>query len=201
MIVESLTKIASALDNKGEIKAASIIDRATEGYMLIKKAQYLGVQGYWIRNRRCWENCYRQKRASKPTLAAQEVWFECQKEYMESINNDESGWNKYAFDVNLIKTASSSLPPKIAKREETVFNKLFQEKINKGVPVPEAVFAAIQDGEKRYAKAVLKIAEKLSEVAEKVDSSTSHGMTILSAINGLLQESEEMSGLKKKLNQ
>ena len=59
-----------------------------------KMAQYVGAQGYWLRNRRCWDNCYRQKRTAKPGGSAQEVWMECWDEYREAINNPKSTWAK-----------------------------------------------------------------------------------------------------------
>jgi hypothetical protein len=41
-------------------------------------------------------------------MAAQEVWMECQKEYVESLNNDGSKWDKYASENGkLIKSAST----------------------------------------------------------------------------------------------
>ena len=92
-----IMKVAKELEDKGMTKSAAIVKDAYEVLKQLKQAQYVGIQGYWIRNRRCWDNCYRQKRTTQPKTPAQEVWMECWDEYKKSINNNESGWEKYAF--------------------------------------------------------------------------------------------------------
>jgi hypothetical protein len=96
-ISDNLTEMQVALQNKGLIKSASIVKNVQDIFNDFKTAQYVGSQGYWIRNRRCWDNCYRQKRTTQPKTPAQEVWTECWEEYNKAINDDKSGWEKYAF--------------------------------------------------------------------------------------------------------
>lgn len=93
---DKLVKIASTLEEKGLKKSSSIVRDAALALSNFKMAQYVGVQGYWLKNRRCWDNCYRHKRTTQPNTAAQEVWMECWDEYKDSINNSKSTWAKYA---------------------------------------------------------------------------------------------------------
>lgn len=116
--VKRLAKIASKIEGSNP-ELSSELDNLNESYLsIMKEAQYVGVQGYAIRNKRCFDNCLRQKRASsdKPY---DELWAECHEEYLNSMNNDSyDTWNKYASaeDKNvpnlqreLIKTADSLL--------------------------------------------------------------------------------------------
>ena len=81
-IIVELVSVADELDRKGQVKLAAEIDKISQSLHNIKIAQYVGVQGYWLRNGRCWSNCYRIKRAKNPDMSAQEVWTACQNEYV-----------------------------------------------------------------------------------------------------------------------
>jgi hypothetical protein len=115
-IFENLKKIGDELEEKKLIKSADIVTGSMKKMLDIKTAQYVGLQGYWIRNRRCWDNCYRHKRTSSPEKAAQVVWTECWEEYKKSINDDNSGWEKYAsvkkaeWDINDPKEREKRCP-------------------------------------------------------------------------------------------
>jgi len=163
--IQTIVDIAGSLEKEGLTKSAGYLDKLAERYSLVKKAQYVGVQGYWIRNRRCWENCYRQKRASKPGTAAQEVWFECHKEYLASINNPDSGWEKYAADLSetTLKTASAT-----GGNEVKFFNQQLRKNIKKANSIGDAVFASLEQGSSRHQVAALKVAEDIAGVAEKM---------------------------------
>jgi hypothetical protein len=63
-VIEKIVDFASKLDKKSFSKEANAVDDIALN--LIKVSQYVGSQGYWIRNERCWSNCYREKRASSP---------------------------------------------------------------------------------------------------------------------------------------
>jgi hypothetical protein len=102
-IVKRLANFANKLDKSGLGYMGDVVDGIAQ--RTVRVSQYVGVQGYWVRNERCWSNCYRQKRASKPSLSAQQVWEECQEEFQASINNDGSKWDKYAGDDSFVKTA------------------------------------------------------------------------------------------------
>lgn len=106
-IFESLASFADSLDKQGFTRVADSVDKTAKQVYEIKTAQYVGIQGYWVRNSRCWQNCYRQKRVANKDMPAQEIWNECHEEYVKSINNPDSSWAKYADDSTaLVKTAS-----------------------------------------------------------------------------------------------
>ncbi|HUS49933.1 MAG TPA: hypothetical protein VMZ91_07190, partial [Candidatus Paceibacterota bacterium] len=136
---DSLSEVGAALKARGLVKSASIVKNAEEALKGIKTAQYVGVQGYWLRNKRCWDNCYRQKRTTQPETPAQEVWMQCWDEYKESINDDKSGWEKYA---------KRSKNEKISLKKESSLNKIFAQEVTKkvksGMSTPEAVYTIIE---------------------------------------------------------
>ena len=110
-VIEKIVNFASKLDKKSFSKEANAVDDIALN--LIKVSQYVGSQGYWIRNERCWSNCYREKRASNPNKPTQEIWFDCQAEYEDAINNENSDWDSYAD--NNVKVANINLDVKIAE--------------------------------------------------------------------------------------
>jgi len=166
-IKNKLTKIASNLESKGLSKSSLVIKDAIKTASEYKMAQYVGVQGYWLKNRRCWDNCYRNKRTSKPDTSAQEVWMECWDEYKDSINNSDSGWEKYAEKNNNIK---------LNKKEEQTWNKIFADKVNnrvkEGFSRPEAIYTIIEDESQKYTS---KIIEASSDLMTLSDSFVKNG--------------------------
>ena len=74
-IINKLATFAAKLENAGHTSLANRVDLASATF--IKVAKELGGQGYWVQNGRCWQGCYRSKRASKPKTSAQDIWFEC----------------------------------------------------------------------------------------------------------------------------
>ena len=151
-INQSLQNVAKALNSRGLKTSASIVKDAIK---TVKTAQYVGVQGYWIRNRRCWDNCYRQKRTSSPSKPVQEVWTQCWDEYLESINNPNSGWEKYAGkNVN-----------KRNKEWDKRFYNTVSAKILKGMSIPVAVYDTLDKEAKKYENIVIKEASTLAELA------------------------------------
>ena len=97
-IIEKLASLAEELDSKNLSVHADTVDGVAKTILGVKTAQYVGIQGYWVRNSRCWGNCYRQKRSSNPETPTQEVWAECHEEYTKAIDNDSARkeWDKYA---------------------------------------------------------------------------------------------------------
>ena len=160
-INENLIKLASEIEEKGMLKSASIVRDAKKALEELKTAQYVGVQGYWIRNRRCWDNCYRHKRTSQPKTPAQEVWMECWAEYNKSINDDKSGWEKYATEKTNIK---------LSEKDEVKWNKSFiskvENKAKEGFSTPEAIYATIEEEEERHFDKVLNSSSELMSIAE-----------------------------------
>jgi len=166
-IFNVLASLANELDKQDLTKLADVVDGIHHNTVQIKTAQYVGLQGYWMRNRRCWENCYRIKRANNPEMPANDVWWECQGEYEKSINNDDSAWNKYAGeDADLLKTASAE-DKKVYAQEEQFFSSNLKSKVDNGWNVGAAVFDTIDHGlsEDRYKESFADNASKLADVA------------------------------------
>ena len=163
-ILENLKTIGDELEKSGQVKSAQAVTNTMQSLSQLKTAQYEGVQGYWIRNRRCWDNCYRQKRTASPTRPAQEVWFDCWDEYLKSINDNNSGWEKYAGDEKVVKTADSEDAKHFC--EET------QKRVKAGTPIPNAVYGVIEQAtlvEKSLNNVnnLLKVAEHLEKIGKK----------------------------------
>jgi len=74
---EKLQSVGNALEKHGSVKEANVITSYMQRLLNIKTAQYLSIQGYWLRNGRCWANCYRHKRTAETNKPVQEVWSEC----------------------------------------------------------------------------------------------------------------------------
>jgi len=159
-----LDKVAGKMESSGLQKISSNITIAMSDILKIKKAQYLGVQGYWIRNKRCWENCYRHKRADKKS--GHDAWFDCHKEYLESINNDDASWNKYADD-NL---KSIKISKNILDREQDFFLKSVASRMKEGEGYGESVINTIKAGSSRLDNSVIDVTKKLMSIISDLKS-------------------------------
>lgn len=176
-IIAQLNSTATALEQDGLEKLAARIDETTRSYLDIKTAQYVGVQGYWLRNSRCWGNCYRQKRAKDKNKAAQEIWEACHEEYLESLNDNNSGWEKYAEEdaelAGIFKLAGTELQEVISHVEQVEGEYLKNSlavKLASGVPMGFAVFQIGEEAVERYNQAEVKVAEQLMQLAEEAKS-------------------------------
>ena len=171
-IVTNLVGLADRLDRKGMVKQAIAIDKIAANLDNIKTAQYVGIQGYWIRNERCWSNCYRIKRASNPSMGAYEVWKECQNEYVDSLNNDSDTWDKYAGGDNqaIQKFAGKQLEKAndIIKAEGSTFRREVNEKIASGVPTPVAIYDTITSNMNKYAQAAINSSSELLKISKQL---------------------------------
>lgn len=162
-LVEELTKIAGALDAADVSDLADRVDRATSVALDIKTAQYVGIQGYWIRNARCWGNCYRQKRTASPTQPTQEIWAECHKEYLDSVNKPGTKWDKYAEqEVGLIKSS-------IAKHsfDNDLVSKLASN-IKQGIDIETSVIASMEEQKSSYVNSMLDASNELLRIADAI---------------------------------
>ena len=159
-----LKNIGDELESKNLIKSAEVVTNSMSNILGIKKAQYVGVQGYWLRNRRCWDNCYRHKRTTEPSKPAQEVWMNCWDEYRESINNDESGWEKYAKDNGLFKAANTE-QKQAFKTEQDKFSKEVEKKVAEGMSIGNAVYSTIKQEDKKVANTVIDNANALADLS------------------------------------
>tara|TARA_B100000614_G_scaffold262909_1_gene300782 strand:+ start:244892 stop:246133 length:1242 start_codon:yes stop_codon:yes gene_type:complete len=170
-VIEHLVSIAGELDEQGLSDFADRVDVIAEDVLDIKTAQYVGSQGYWIRNTRCWSNCYRQKRASNPKQAAQEIWADCHEEYLNSINNPGTSWDKYAGNDSdkLIKSAS-------ARQElDTKLASSIDKKVSNGSDLRVAIAEALEEAKYEHFNRLISASNKLLDMAE---SSSNLGLSI-----------------------
>ncbi len=187
----SLIKVATELKEKGLEKSAIVIEDVIK---VIKEAQYVGVQGYWLRNRRCWDNCYRHKRTTEPKKAAQEVWMECWDEYLKAINNPKDDWAKYA-----------SIDKKVNKEEFNKFNKKFAEEVNSkvdnGMGLPETIYSILNNKEEEYKNEIISQASNLTELAVSLNENGFKDLSIkvAEASNKVLKEAGFFGWLGEKV--
>lgn len=155
--IKKLNTISNELKSINMNKTASIVKNSIKEMADKKFAQYVGGQGYWIRNSRCWGNCYRSKRAESPNMPAQKVWEECLGEYKESLNDDYSGWEKYASkkEINADWIVS----------EKKAFIKDVDNYIKSGRSIGKSIFKAISDRNKKYSDSLIKNADILFSLA------------------------------------
>jgi hypothetical protein len=196
-----LIKIASTLEDKGLKKSSSIVRNAEKILANFKMAQYVGVQGYWLKNRRCWDNCYRHKRTTQPDTPAQKVWMECWDEYKNSINNNKSSWAKYAGQDSSIK---------ISAKEEAEWNKIFaskvEAKIKEGLNRPEAVYTIIEAESQDYTEKILEASADLMTLSEALVENNQQdlGLKLAELSEEMLKEAEiegENSGFFGRMKQ
>lgn len=192
-IIKKLVEAASLLDASNKTDIADSIDKISNSILDIKTSQYVGAQGYWIRNSRCFANCWRQKRTKTPTKAAQEIWNECHKEYVESINNDGSSWDKYA------EQQSNNLIKKAEHYEYPAFEEYFNNLKKGGTDTGTAIFASIDFASSKDADRMIDYANALTKMASKTISINPDVAILLSqAADGLLKESQAMSNLWRR---
>lgn len=196
-IINSLVDLANALDKSELTKEANTVDKISTDLNNIKTAQYVGVQGYWMRNRRCWENCYRQKRSANKGMAAQEVWTECHQEYLESLKDNNSGWEKYAGNKpNLVKTASTTKAASIILSQQSLFNKKIDKKIQNGDPIGYSVFSTFDEVSNSNVSTLIDYASQLAGISKNL-ADAGHKDLAISASNcsaGLIKESQFWGG-------
>ena len=66
-----MIKLADKLDKKNAKKAVEMLDSCIKTAGLIKQAQYVGIQGYWLKQERSFINCYNanvENQVAKPVL-------------------------------------------------------------------------------------------------------------------------------------
>ena len=160
-INDKLTKISSTLEDKGLKKTSLVVKDAIKAVHNYKMAQYVGIQGYWLKNRRCWDNCYRHKRTSQPGTPAQEVWMECWDEYKESINNEKSTWGKYAGVDDSLKIGS-----KKERKWGSMFANKVEAKVKEGLNRPEAIYSVIESEAQAYSSKIIQASSDLMALAD-----------------------------------
>ena len=136
-LINDIIITSQSLEVKGLSSYSDQMDSMAESLTLIKKAQYDGLQGYWIRNGRCFDNCYRQKRTDQAGKSTQEIWSECHSEWLDSTMKNSSDWDKYAYSEVDAMTKIASI--KTAEISDQVFNDEIEEKMNSGMTASEAL--------------------------------------------------------------
>ena len=200
-IIMNLVDVADKLDRKGFEKQAMFIDKITTNLNNIKTAQYVGVQGYWIRNERCWSNCYRIKRAKNPSLPAQEVWKNCQNEYVDSVNGNSETWDKYAGeDTDAIKKFAGqkieNKAKKIISAEDKTFRREVNEKIANGIDTPIAVYDTIVENLNKYAEATISNSSELLNLSKQLPKSETDIIKQLEVLSEqLIKEAQGFGGI------
>jgi hypothetical protein len=191
-IFEQLETVGNILENKGLVKSASIVTNSMKTLLQVKTSQYVGVQGYYVRNNRCWQNCYRQKRTNEAN--AQKVWFECLEEYQKSINNNGTEWDKYASeeDNNLVKTASKEQKEAYLK-EAKIILKSIEEKVKKGMGTGESVFITLEEREHVHVDKIADVAQHLTFIADNLNEKGQEELSkkIAEVTMGIIKEADE----------
>jgi len=163
-IVLELNSIAELFDQKGKVKIAKIVDSITSDVLDIRTAQYVGAQGYWVRNTRCWSNCYRSKRASSPSTPTQEVWSECHAEYVKSINNPGTKWDKYAdSSEGIVKSASAR------NHFDTKLASSIKKKTENGADMSFAIAESLDERTHESFDKLIMASNKLLDIARNTD--------------------------------
>lgn len=172
-VFKNFKEIQNDLEKLGLSKSAEIVKKSMTNLSKIKTAQYTGAQGYWIRNKRCWDNCYRHKRLTKPDTPAQVVFGECWDEYLKSIDNinqnkNDDNWAKYAdIKDKKIKTAK-------IEKEENLFKDMVIDKISQGISKGEAIYSSIEEGKQRYIDTLISDSDILLELAANLKHNGFH---------------------------
>ncbi len=186
-IIETIVTIANQLDDSGNDALADTLDSFAQRLTDIKVAQYVGSQGYWMRNTRCWANCYREKRAKNPNMPAQEVWTSCHEEYVTAMQNENSGKSTASWD----KYASSNKKSSYDGIFDDEFNKLIESHVESGMDRGHAIFAAIDDMEmKPYDDLVEASQQAFDLAAEMFDKSPREAVKIAQAGEELIKEAQ-----------
>jgi len=150
--IKELNSISENLEKENLISLASKLTDLNKNLLNIKTAQHLGVQGYWIKNTRCWQNCYKQKRA-KTSTPSQKIWEECQEEYSKSLQGKNEEWEKYAEkeDDKIVLSNKDSLN-KIAQKT----NEYLKEKLASSNNVKEDFEKTMEKFAEEYNKKYIK---------------------------------------------
>jgi len=192
--IELLVSIAEQLDSQGLTVLASRVDSVANNALSIKTAQYVGMQGYAIRNSRCWGNCYRKKRLDSPTKSAQIVWTECHKEYVESINNDGSKWDKYAdSQESFVKVAS--IPQSKYLEIDKQICKVIDEKVASGLDLGNAIFASIDDISNAPHEQIIASSNELLDIATDLVANPVLAEKLAEAANDFTKEAGFFDGI------
>jgi hypothetical protein len=194
--IKLLVSVAEELDQQGLVSLADRIDAVANKVVAIKTAQYVGIQGYAIRNSRCWGNCYRKKRTETPQKAAQVIWTECHEEYVDSLNDDNNSWNKYADAEanNLLKTASVEAQTQFKDFDLELANTI-QYKVANGADLGSAIFASLDDIYQEPVDGLIHSSNEALDVANELVSRPDISLKLSEAADQLVKEAGIFDGI------
>lgn len=188
-IINQLVAFAQKLEAQDKISLASDVDGAAVS--LVKVARNMGPQGYWVRNTRCWQGCYRKKRQASPEKSAGEVWMECLEEFQSILKDDSETWDKYAESESLIKTAED-------KANTVKFAQIVSEQVEAGESIGFAVFDSLESQRVNAQLQVIQSAEALMKVSAALedDELAKEAAQLASAI---IKEAQAWDWAKKQM--
>lgn len=199
--IETILDISNQLDDAGNEKLANALDSLAAKLLQVKTAQYVGSQGYWIRNTRCWMNCYRQKRAENPGMAAQKVWESCHKSYLEYIDSHNKGksaasWDKYAStDSSFVKTAAHD-------QSMRRLAELIDQNIAEGLDKGRAIFASLDQMEMEPYDKMIEASDMACKIASKFfTSNPKESVRIAELANDITKEAQLFQRMKNRMMQ
>lgn len=123
-----------------------------KNHLMKKKANYDGIQGYWVAQTRAWQNCVGCKQ--KKGESAQDAWQNCLDQY-------QKGDGKLSWIADYVPKESS----KIAKTAQSM-NSEYQLQMR---PYRERIKAKTKKG-KTTGQAVMETLKELQKEAKKIPS-------------------------------
>lgn len=182
-IIENLIKVSESLDKKGLTEQSSVIDSFSGKLInLMKSAQYVGSQGYWVANSRCWGNCYRKKRSSSQNNSSQKAFEECLFEYQKAVNEGSfSEWEKYANDSSF----------KIEKYSGSDMFVKISESIKEGESIEASIAVNLQKFPSYISENIIRISSDLISLSRDLDAKKiSESDDIIKISSDLIKESQ-----------
>lgn len=199
--IQQLTKMAGSLEKNGLVRTSGVLDRIAANVLRIVQAQYVGVQGWAVRNSRCWANCYRQKRASNPDMPTQVVWSECQSEYVDYVRDGGDKWGKYAEEDASIKKYASThqkLSQDVVAYEIDSFHKRASKRLKAGCSVERSIFDTLRESNYKYKFALYREAGKVLDIADRMNAKGQETMakTLAQCAKAIVDHANRVPGQK-----
>ena len=117
-----------------------------KNHLMQKKANYEGVQGYFVAQTRAWQNCVCKEQGKG--VSAQKAWQGCLEEYQKTDGKLE--WvEKHCSDDNKIQKSAQSSDPQL---QMGPYWERIKKKINAGKTTGQAVLETLEDCQKDAAK-------------------------------------------------
>lgn len=174
-LIRELVFMSKTASIANKIDVSESVLEVSENLSLVKQAQYLGIQGDWIRNGRCFANCIRMKKSSNPDLRDQEIWSECHEEWMNGMFGSENdSFDKYASsDLNYKNQVKSKIEQGMSLEEaswKSVVEQNFSiaHEISRNAKIIRAASQNVSYSDNSSLRAdLVKVARQLDILAEK----------------------------------